>query len=121
VAIQAVRVTPLHANQSRKRSQLRVTWTFHTGALPHDPDLDKSRLRGNSGTGEGKLFFTTPYDHVFALNPQTGKKLWEFDPQLELPYGASEVTSRGVSAWRDPKQIPSNPALRIFFEHWTRV
>ena len=22
-------------------AQLKVAWTFHTGALPHDPDLDK--------------------------------------------------------------------------------
>lgn len=98
-------------------SQLRVTWTFHTGALPHDPDLDKkAAFEATPVLAEGKLFFTTPYDHVFALNPQTGKKLWEFDPQLELPYGASEVTSRGVSAWRDPKANPKQPcALRIFF------
>ena len=64
---------------------------------------------------DGVLFLSTPYDHVFALNAATGDKLWEFDPKLELPYGASEVTSRGVSAWRDPSAKPHQPcALRIF-------
>ena len=99
-------------------SQLKVAWTFRTGALPHDPDnLDKkAAFETTPILVDGKLFFTTPYDHVFAINAQTGEKLWEFDPQLELPYGASEVTSRGVSAWHDPKAKPNQPcALRIFF------
>ncbi len=99
-------------------TQLKVAWTFHTGALPHDPnDLDrKAAFEATPILVDEKLFFTTPYDHVFAINAQTGQKLWEFDPQLELPYGASEVTSRGVSAWRDPKAKPGQPcALRIFF------
>ncbi len=98
-------------------SQLKLAWTFHTGAFPHNPDLDrKAAFESTPILVEGKLFLTTPYDHVFALNPVTGEKLWEFDPQLELPYGASEVTSRGVSAWHDPKAKPNQPcALRIFF------
>ena len=99
-------------------TQLKVAWTFHTGALPHDPnDLDKkAAFEATPILVDGKLFFTTPYDHVFAINPQTGEKIWEFDPKLELPYGASEVTSRGVSAWHDPKAKPNQPcALRIFF------
>jgi quinoprotein glucose dehydrogenase len=98
-------------------SQLKVAWTFRTGALPHDPDLDKkAAFEATPILVDGKLFLTTPYDHVFALNSQTGEKIWDFDPKLELPYGASEVTSRGVSAWHDPHAKPNQPcALRIFF------
>jgi quinoprotein glucose dehydrogenase len=63
---------------------------------------------------EGKLFLSTPYDHVIALSAVTGAKLWEFDPKLEHPYGFSEVTSRGVSAWRDASAKSGKPcALRI--------
>jgi quinoprotein glucose dehydrogenase len=52
---------------------------------------------------------------VIALNPANGTKVWEFDSQLELPYGASEVTSRGVAAWRDGNGKISGPCrLRIF-------
>jgi len=98
-------------------AQLKLAWTFHTGALPHDPDLDKkAAFESTPILVDGKLFLTTPYDHVFALNPQTGEKFWDFDPRLELPYGASEVSSRGVAAWRDPNANPGQPcALRIFF------
>jgi len=98
-------------------SQLKVAWTYRTGGLPHDPDLDKkAAFESTPILVDGKLFLTTPYDHVIALNPQTGEKLWEYDPKLELPYGASEVTSRGVSAWRDPNAKRAQPcAVRIFF------
>jgi quinoprotein glucose dehydrogenase len=97
-------------------TQLKVAWTFRTGALPHDDDLDhKAAFEATPILIDGKLFLSSPYNHVIALNPATGEKLWEFDPKLELPYGASEVTSRGVSAWHDPSAKSNQPcALRIF-------
>ena len=97
-------------------TQLKLAWTFRTGALPHDEELDhKYAFETTPILIDGTLFLSTPYNHVIALNASTGTKLWEYDPKLELPYGASEVTSRGVSVWRDPsaKSRPSC-ALRIF-------
>jgi quinoprotein glucose dehydrogenase len=99
-------------------TQLQVAWTYRTGALPYDPaELDhKAAFEATPILVDGKLFLSTPYDHVIALNPENGAKIWEFDPKLELPYGASEVTSRGVSAWRDLTAKAGRPcALRIFF------
>ncbi|HKW56726.1 MAG TPA: pyrroloquinoline quinone-dependent dehydrogenase [Candidatus Acidoferrum sp.] len=97
-------------------AQLQVAWTYRTGALPFDEELDhKAAFEATPILVEGKLFLSTPYDHVIALSPKTGAKIWEFDPQLEHPYGFSEVTSRGVSAWRDAAASPSKAcALRIF-------
>jgi quinoprotein glucose dehydrogenase len=97
-------------------TQLKAAWTYRTGALPHDEELDKkATFEATPILVDGKLFLSTPYDHVIALNPETGGKLWEFDPKLELPYGSSEVTSRGVSAWREPHAKAGKPcALRIF-------
>jgi len=96
--------------------QLKVAWTFRTGALPHDEELDKkAAFEATAILVDSKLFLSTPYDHVIALNAENGAKLWEFDPKLELPYGASEVTSRGVSAWRDSHAKAGAPcALRVF-------
>jgi len=97
-------------------TQLKVAWTYRTGALPRDPELDKkAAFEATPILVDGKLFLSTPYDHVIALNPETGAKIWEFAPTLELPYGASEVTSRGVSAWREKSAKAGQPcALRIF-------
>jgi quinoprotein glucose dehydrogenase len=97
-------------------AQLKTAWTYRTGALPHDEELDKkAAFEATPILVDGKLFLSTPYDHVIALNPETGAKIWEFDPKLELPYGSSEVTSRGVSAWHDVRAKTGKPcALRIF-------
>lgn len=97
-------------------SQLKIAWTFRTGALPHDQELDhKAAFEATPILVDGKLYLSTPYDHVIALNPVTGEKLWEYDPKLELPYGASEVTSRGVAAWHGTSTKTSGPcSLRIF-------
>ena len=97
-------------------AQLKVAWTYRTGALPHDEELDKkAAFEATPILVDGRLFLSTPYDHVIALNAASGAKVWEFDPKLELPYGSSEVTSRGVSAWRDPTAKSGRPcALRIF-------
>jgi quinoprotein glucose dehydrogenase len=97
-------------------AQLRVAWTYRTGALPYDEELDKkAAFEATPILVDGKLFLSTPYDHVMALNAVSGVKLWEFDPQLEHPYGFSEVTSRGVSAWRDASvKAGIVCALRIF-------
>jgi len=97
-------------------AQLKVAWTYRTGAFPHDEELDhKAAFEATPILVDGKLFLSTPYDQVIALNPETGAKIWEFDPTLELPYGSSEVTSRGVSAWRDPAAKRGQAcALRIF-------
>jgi quinoprotein glucose dehydrogenase len=52
---------------------------------------------------------------VIALEPATGNKIWEFDPKVDLTHGYSEVTSRGVSAWKDPAaKVGAACALRIF-------
>jgi quinoprotein glucose dehydrogenase len=110
------RYSPASQIDRNNVTQLKVAWTFHTGALPHDPELDKkAAFEATPILVDGKLFLSTPYDHVFALDPETGAKLWEFDPKLELPYGSSEVTSRGVSAWRGPSgKAGSACRLRIF-------
>jgi len=97
-------------------AQLQVAWTYRTGALPYDEELDKkAAFEATAILVDGKLFLSTPYDHVMALNAVSGVKLWEFDPKLEHPYGFSEVTSRGVAAWRDASRNAGKAcALRIF-------
>jgi quinoprotein glucose dehydrogenase len=95
---------------------LKVAWTYRTGALNEDTELNhKATFETTPILVDGKLFLSTPYDHVIALDPASGKKIWEFDPKLDLTHGYSEVTSRGVSAWHDSKAKPGLPcALRIF-------
>jgi quinoprotein glucose dehydrogenase len=97
-------------------SQLKLAWTYRTGAMDLQTELNhKAAFEATPILVDGKLFLSTPYDHVIALDPVSGNKIWEFDPKLELPYGASEVTSRGVASWHEASANVGQPcALRIF-------
>jgi quinoprotein glucose dehydrogenase len=97
-------------------AQLKPVWTYRTGALEQKTDLiEKAAFEATPILVEDKLFLSTPYNHVIALNPQSGEKLWEFDPHVDLSQNYSEVSSRGVSAWTDPKAKSNQPChLRIF-------
>jgi quinoprotein glucose dehydrogenase len=97
-------------------TQLRVAWTFRTGAM--EPENEANRKAAFEATPilvAGRLFLSTPRDQVFALNPQTGAKLWEYDPKIDLSHEYSEVSSRGVSAWKDSSAAAVKAcSLRIF-------
>ena len=82
--------------------QLKVVWTFRTGALDEKRDLnEKATFETTPILVDGKLYLSTPWGQVFALDPATGTKIWEFDPDLDLTNNYSEATNRGVSAWHD--------------------
>jgi quinoprotein glucose dehydrogenase len=91
-------------------AQLQVAWTFRTGALGHSAPLDrKAAFEATPILVEGKLFLSTPYNHVIALDPRTGARLWEYDAALDRSHGYSEVTSRRVAARRDTAASPGTP------------
>jgi len=96
-------------------SQLKLAWTYRTGAMDRQTDLNhKAAFEATPILIDGKLFLSTPYDHVIALDPVSGKKIWS-SIQTGSEHGYSEVTSRGVSAWRDASAKAGQLcALRIF-------
>src|SRR5207245_9244960 len=49
-----------------------------------------------------------------ALDPITGAQRWRFDPKVDRARGYSEVTWRGVAAWRDRAGSSGACAFRIF-------
>jgi quinoprotein glucose dehydrogenase len=51
----------------------------------------------------GRLFFTTPRNRVIALDPETGRELWSFDPEIGRDGSFANMwINRGVAYWRDP-------------------
>jgi len=97
-------------------ARLQVAWTYRTGAMePKTELISKAAFEATPILVENKLFLSTPYNRVIALNAQDGHKIWEYDPQVDLSKNYSEVSSRGVSAWHDAGAKPGQPChLRIF-------
>jgi glucose dehydrogenase len=61
-------------------AQLKPAWTFHTGIF--DPVMSMEMTPLVAG---GMMFVTTGDDDVFALNPTTGKQIWHYAPESDMP------------------------------------
>jgi quinoprotein glucose dehydrogenase len=97
------RYSPLAEINRENVSNLKVAWTYRTGAV--DVKAAAARNAAFEATPilvDGALYLTTPYSRVIALDPATGGEKWTYDPQIKLDQHYSEVTSRGVSAWPAP-------------------
>lgn len=110
------RYSPLARITRENVDELEVAWTFRTGELgqeaeeAHDLTFEATPIHF-----EGRLYLSTGYDEVIALDPTTGRELWRHDAGVDRGESYSEVTSRGVAAWRDPRAEPGTPcAARIF-------
>ena len=84
-------------------NRLRVAWTYHTGAIPITTAGRISAFEATPILADGVLYLSTPFNRVIALDPQTGAERWTYDPKVDPAGRYSEVTSRGVSTWRDSR------------------
>ncbi len=84
-----------------------MAWTYHTGELGQNArDRDKLTFEATPIHFDGRLYLSTAYGQVIALDPVTGAEQWRFDAGVDRGGRFSEVTSRGVSAWRDSRGRP---------------
>ncbi len=88
------RFSPLKAITADNVKDLGVAWSFDTDSF-----------RGLEGTPlihDGIIYATRPWSSVFALDARTGKKLWDFDPQVDKSMGwkaCCDVVNRGVALY----------------------
>ena len=61
---------------------------------------------------DGTLYLSTPFNRVLALNPETGKQKWSYDPHIDLNGEYSEgLMNRGVTTWLD-SSTNGHPGIR---------
>lgn len=85
-------------------AQLKPAWVFHTGDISSGGDgIPRSGFETTPLMLDGRLYLTTPFNRVIALDPGNGKLLWSYDPKIDRkqPYGDGLI-NRGVAAWRNP-------------------
>lgn len=96
---------------------LEVAWTYRTGDV-------SEKGNGRAGTAfeatpimvDGVLYVSTPYSRVIALDPETGRELWAFDPEIDQTDAHySMVTNRGISTWSDPGSSSASLCHRQIF------
>ncbi|MDQ6760375.1 MAG: pyrroloquinoline quinone-dependent dehydrogenase [Acidobacteriota bacterium] len=99
------RFSPL-ANVNRENvTHLKVAWTFHTGDLYQPKNGDrKSQFECTPLFVDGTLFVTTAFGRVFALDPESGRQLWSYDPKVDITAGYGDFANRGAATWSDGRQ-----------------
>lgn len=80
--------------------RLQRAWVYHTGEL--DLGLRTGSFQASFSTTPlvvgGVMYLTTPSSRVIALDAETGRELWKFDPQAGRPVRGFN-SHRGVAYW----------------------
>lgn len=88
------RYSPLDAINAENVAQLGLAWSYEL----REP-------RGAEATPivvDGVMYVTSAWSIVYALDAETGRELWVYDPQVPRERGASaccDVVNRGVAVW----------------------
>src|ERR1700735_4360198 len=113
-----MRYSPLKQINRENVAKLKVAWTYHTGDISDGKERPKrSGFETTPILVDGTLYLTTPFNRVIALDPETGKQRWSYDPMLERAgnYGDGLI-NRGVAVWLDPARARGKPCRREIFE-----
>jgi quinoprotein glucose dehydrogenase len=114
--------SPLTDINGSNVARLAPAWEWTTGEKP----IEQFGTRpGNFQTTplmiDNVLYLSTPYNRVVALDADTGRQLWAYDPKPyedgQPPNGTGFV-HRGVAAWRDRE---AGNKLRIFINSRYRL
>jgi quinoprotein glucose dehydrogenase len=99
--------SPLDQINRSNVQRLEVAWEWKTGEKRMEeyktfPGMFEATPLMSGGT----LYLSTPYNRVVALDPETGRERWTFDPKAyadgQVPNGTGFV-HRGVALWRDSR------------------
>ncbi|CRM96620.1 Quinoprotein glucose dehydrogenase [Pseudomonas sp. 22 E 5] len=96
------RYSPLAQITPENAHKLVPAWTFRTGDIPGAGDPGETTAENTPLKVNGMLYVCTPHSQVIALDPDTGKEIWRFDPKISTQgaenfKGWAHMTCRGVS------------------------
>jgi len=102
--------SPLRQIHRGNVGKLEVAWTYRTGEISDGSESpSRSAFETTPLYVDGVLYVTTPFNRLVALEAETGKERWAFDPKLDRTKPLNLFISRGASYWTDGK------ARRIFY------
>ncbi|HSB12808.1 MAG TPA: PQQ-binding-like beta-propeller repeat protein, partial [Bryobacteraceae bacterium] len=102
--------SPLKQINRSNVGRLKVAWTYHTGDISDGKKWPvKSAFEATPLVTDGVLYFTTPFCRLIALDAETGREIWKFDPGLDKEQPYNLFINRGAALWTDGKD------RRLFF------
>jgi len=109
------RFSPLKQVNTANVAGLKLAWTFHTGDIADGSKGPRSGLETTPLFIDGRVYLTSAFNRIIALDPVTGRQLWAYDPKIDIRtwYGDGLI-NRGVAAWRAPGHGKGACGLRLF-------
>src|SRR5688572_10569451 len=104
----ATHYSPLEDIGTKNVSKLAVAWEWATGEeAQQEFGAQPGNFQNTPLMIDNVLYVSTPYNRVAAIDAETGKEIWSYDPKAyedgQPPNGTGFV-HRGVAAWRDGAQ-----------------
>ena len=97
--------SPLDQINRSNVGKLQVAWTYHTGDISDGKKYpSRSAFEATPLVVDGVMYVTTPFCRLLALEAETGKELWAFDPDLRKDRPYNLFINRGASYWTDGKE-----------------
>ncbi len=98
--------SPLATIHRGNVNQLALAWEWKSGEVPMvAKGIRPGPFEATPLMIDGVAYLTTPYNKVVALDAETGRQLWVYDPQAWDEEGQATnpvgYVHRGVTAWRD--------------------
>ena len=108
----ATKYSPLADVNRATVARLTIAWRWRVGEQPvPKSDSTKAARPGNFQTTPlmigDTLFFSTPYNRVVAMDANTGRPFWIYDPRAYAfgqPSNGTGFVHRGVATWTDGRQ-----------------
>src|SRR5262249_11897675 len=82
-----MRYSPLNQINMSNIKKLRRAWTYHTGDSGNQFETTPIVVNG-------RMYLSTQTSRILALEPETGKEVWSYDPKVRRPR-----EHRGVAYW----------------------
>jgi quinoprotein glucose dehydrogenase len=99
------RYSQLDQINKKNVSQLQVAWTFDSGDVSDGTEYPtRSAFEASPLVVDGVMYVTTPFCRLIALDPESGKQLWAFDPKIDKNMRANLLVSRGATYWSQGKR-----------------
>jgi quinoprotein glucose dehydrogenase len=85
-------------------TKLQVAWTYNTGDVSDGKTSpNRSAFETTPLVVDGTLYLTTAFGRLIALDAETGKELWAYDPKLRRDRNYNLLINRGAAYWTDGK------------------
>ena len=101
------RSSPLKQINRQNVGKLKMVWTYHIGEVDREiVGTARHRAAPFESTPlviDGVLYFSTPANRMIALDAESGKEIWQFDPQAGGTGPRQFFTHRGVAYWQSKK------------------